>query len=85
MLEDASHALEQHPWVDASDIELSCEGGEITLRGTVSNRNEKRMAEDCVENVAGVKDVRNELRLRLSETSQSQSTEVHRGGATPPK
>jgi hypothetical protein len=36
--------------------------GEIVLRGSVPDRRTKRLAEDAIENLPGVKDVRNELR-----------------------
>ena len=38
--------------------------GIVTLTGTVENRAEKRLAEDCVEDVLGVRDIHNNLRIR---------------------
>ncbi|HET7110644.1 MAG TPA: BON domain-containing protein, partial [Gemmatimonadales bacterium] len=37
---------------------------EITLKGEVEDRRAKRRAEDCVEQLAGVRDVHNELHAR---------------------
>jgi osmotically-inducible protein OsmY len=51
-------------YVDASDIEVSVENGEVRLAGSVENRPEKRLAEDCADDVAGVRDVVNTLRIR---------------------
>lgn len=36
----------------------------MTLDGVVENRAEKRLAENCADSVAGVVDVRNNLRIR---------------------
>lgn len=37
--------------------------GEVTLSGTVADREQKRRSEDVIETVAGVKDVQNRLRV----------------------
>ncbi len=41
-------------------------GGEVTLNGTVTSREQKRRAEDLVEDLSGVKHVQNNLRVRES-------------------
>lgn len=51
-------------YVDAGDIAVSVENGEVRLTGSVDNRSEKRLAEDCADDVAGVRDVVNSLRIR---------------------
>ena len=53
-------------YVDAGDIAVAVENGEVTLTGSVENRPEKRLAEDCADNVDGVRDVVNSLRIRQS-------------------
>ncbi|MCB0408564.1 MAG: BON domain-containing protein [Bdellovibrionales bacterium] len=53
--------LEDHPDIDASDISVKVKGGVVFLAGRVDHRSTKRLAEDVVVSVAGVKDVRNEL------------------------
>lgn len=63
IIEDINEALTKHPEVDATHIEVSCENGEVTLKGTVNERQEKRRAEEIAEEVSGVKEVRNELRV----------------------
>jgi hypothetical protein len=70
ILEDANHALERHPSIDATEIEVVCQSGELILRGTVETRDEKRLAEQAVEDLAGVKDVRNELRVQSKSQQQ---------------
>ncbi|HET7604241.1 MAG TPA: BON domain-containing protein [Gemmatimonadales bacterium] len=62
--EDANDALTRDPEIDASDIQVSVSNGEITLKGEVEDRRAKRRAEDCVEQLAGVRDVHNELHAR---------------------
>ena len=60
--EDVNDRLTEDVWVDASEIEVSVEGGEVTLTGTVEDRRSKRRAEDCADAVSGVKHVQNNLR-----------------------
>ena len=62
--ERVCEALHEDHDIDASDIEVSISNGEITLMGTVDDRQTKRMAEDCVLQCAGVRDVHNQLRVR---------------------
>ncbi len=64
--EEVSEALFHDHAVDASEIEVNVYDGEVILSGTVSERRMKRLAEDCVDNIIGVKDVRNEIRIQSS-------------------
>lgn len=66
ILEDVNDRLADDPSVDASDIEVTVKDAEVTLTGHVTDRFEKRRAEDCVENVSGVTHVQNNLRIRIS-------------------
>jgi osmotically-inducible protein OsmY len=72
--EDINDRLSDDDSVDASDIEVKVEKGEVTLSGKVSDRNAKRRAEDVVEMISGVKNVEN--RIRVSEGSESESKEA---------
>jgi osmotically-inducible protein OsmY len=56
-------ALTDDDEVDATRIEVTVKGGEVTLTGAIEDRRMKRLAEDCVEAVPGVKDVHNQLRI----------------------
>ncbi len=56
--------LTLHPMVDATNIEVTAENGEVTLRGTVENHPMKRMAEDAALSVWGVKDVHNKIKIK---------------------
>src|SRR6266545_364489 len=53
--------------IDAREVEVAVEGGEVTLTGTVARRDEKRGLEDVAEDVFGVEDVHNRLRLNRGE------------------
>jgi osmotically-inducible protein OsmY len=52
--------------LDASDIEVRVEHGEVWLRGVVAGRGARRLPEDIADSVTGVRDVHNELRVRDS-------------------
>jgi osmotically-inducible protein OsmY len=49
--------------LDASEIELHVEGGEVMLAGTVDSRDAKWLAEDLVNSVTGVREVNNRLKV----------------------
>lgn len=65
--EDVNDRLSDDGNLDASDIEVDVANGEVTLSGRISNRWDKRRAEDLAEAVSGVKHVQNNLRVRESE------------------
>jgi len=52
-----------HGWVNAEDVEVQVKAGEVTLTGFVDERRDKRVIEDIVEEVLGVKDVHNQLKV----------------------
>lgn len=62
--EDVSEALYRSSEVDASEIEVSVHEGVVTLKGFTSDRYQKRMAEETIENLAGIDDVQNDIRVR---------------------
>jgi osmotically-inducible protein OsmY len=64
ILEDIHQRLTDHPEVDASEIDVQISGGEVTLSGTVDHRHAKRLAEDIAEEVRGVREVHNQLRVK---------------------
>jgi osmotically-inducible protein OsmY len=61
--EDVNDRLTWHGEVDATNIQVKVENGEVTLEGTVDDRRQKRLAEDLAEDVPGVKDIHNHLRI----------------------
>lgn len=62
--DDVSDRLADNPILDASEIDVSVSSGEITLGGSVDSRYSKRLAEDLADDVLGVKNVQNNLRVR---------------------
>ncbi len=71
--EDINDRLSDDSYIDASEIEVSVKDGEVTLSGTVNDRNAKRRAEDIAESVSGVGNVENRIRMK-QESSQYNST-----------
>jgi len=61
--EIVSEALARDGDLDASEMEVSVERGEVTLQGTAPNRWSKRLAEDLVQDLPGVREVHNRLRV----------------------
>ena len=61
--EDVCDRLTDDPYVDATNIEVAVADGEVTLSGFVDRRGDKRRAEDIADNVSGVRDVNNRLRV----------------------
>jgi hypothetical protein len=68
--EDINDRLTEDPYLDATDIEVSVMDGEVTLTGMVASREDKRRAERVAEEVSGVDDVQNNLRLRRYEGTE---------------
>jgi osmotically-inducible protein OsmY len=73
--ESVCEVLTDDHHVDASGIEVTVKNGEVVLSGTVDDRMQKRRAEDIVENLTGVRDVVNQLRIvtQVSGTESSRS------------
>jgi osmotically-inducible protein OsmY len=52
----------QRSGLDVSSVEVEVEGGEVTLSGSVEDRDARWLAEDLVESVPGVSLIHNRLR-----------------------
>jgi osmotically-inducible protein OsmY len=61
--ETVSERLEDHSYLDASDIDIEVSGGDVILTGTVDSRYAKRLAEDLAESCSGVRNVENRIRV----------------------
>ncbi|MFP2926249.1 BON domain-containing protein [Pyxidicoccus sp. 3LG] len=71
-------------WMDAEDVDVKVKDGEVTLSGTVRGRDEKRAIEDLAEEVLGVKEVVNNIRINRAEgvlRQQASQEPVQRPGA----
>jgi osmotically-inducible protein OsmY len=81
--EEVCDALTDDPHIDASNMEVTVKDGEVTLSGAVSSREEKRMAEDLVERISGVKDVTNNLRVQQPQQQQQAQGQVEKMTSPP--
>ena len=61
IFEDVCELLFLSPDVDASNIEVEVKNSCVFLKGSVTDRNSKKMAELEIENVSGLKDIQNML------------------------
>ena len=64
--EEVCESLRVHTEIDATEVEVEVKDGVVALSGTVDSRKTKRMIEDELENVSGVNDVKNDLRILAS-------------------
>lgn len=65
--EDVCSSLAMSADVDASEVEVSVKDGIVYLKGTVTDRDQKKMAELEIENISGVTDVQNSLSIKKSQ------------------
>lgn len=64
--------------IDADEVEVSVENAEVTLTGTVRERHEKWRLEEIADDIFGVEDVHNHLRLGRREDTASRVDETGR-------
>lgn len=80
--EDVCECLSRSEHVDATDIEVSVEDGCVTLSGTVESKLIKRAAEAEIENLSGVDDVRNELKVKKASGMETTQLGVSQASAS---
>jgi hypothetical protein len=74
--------LQGNGGIDAAEIDVEVDSEEVTLTGTVKDRRQKRLAEECAESVYGVRDVHNRLSVKRDEDQdQSRSSSSGYGSA----
>jgi hypothetical protein len=61
--EDINDRLTWDGQIDATEVQAEVKDGVVTLSGTVNSRQDKRWAEYIAENVSGVTDVQNNLKI----------------------
>jgi len=81
--EDINEQLTRHPDIDASDIEIDVHNGEVTLKGAVEHRSVKRQAEDVAEQVSGVRQVHNQLRVEYQHSTLQSNQPALTGSSSP--
>jgi hypothetical protein len=86
--DEVNEELTRHPEIDAGEIDIKVENGEVTLTGKVADRYQKRLAEDVAERCFGVTDVHNQLKVdqgffaKLFGTEEGREREQERGTTT---
>lgn len=60
--DDISYMLNRHPEIDASDIVIRVDKGEVILTGSVPEERMKFMAAEVIKLIHGVKSVSNQLK-----------------------
>jgi hypothetical protein len=93
--DEVNERLTAHGLIDASDVDCRVVNGEVTLTGFVDSRAAKRAAEDLAEDIYGVREVHNQIRVRshadeggVGRTSvlgltEAQLENTHSSGAPP--
>lgn len=74
--EEVNERLTDHPGIDATNVEVTVENGEVTLNGFVDSRYAKRLAENIADRCSGVVDVHNRLKIA------DRATDAHIGKAS---
>ena len=80
--DDINDRLTQHGQINASNIQVQVNNGEVTLTGNVQSRQAKRQAEDVADSVAGVQDVHNQLKISQSQQNQQGQQQTQSSGST---
>lgn len=81
ILEDVNERLCDDPIVDATEVEVRCEQGTVTLDGRVPTRWMKHRAEDIADSVSGVRDVDNRIRVAAEEPAAQGDFDTSRSTA----
>lgn len=77
--EEVCEALARHPAVDASDIEVRVKDAHVILTGTVESRLMKRRAEEALDGVWGIEDVRVELTVPRNTDASGELSRAPKG------
>lgn len=78
--DEVCELLAEHSDIDASEIDVVVKDGEVTLEGTVPDRRTKRLAEEVLDEVLGLHDVHNHLKVVSSAKSTTTNAETSTNG-----
>jgi hypothetical protein len=82
--EEVCERMADHGGLDASNIDVRVDNGDVILTGSVPDRRSKQLAEDLSDTVFGVQDVRNELKLQPNDNTPARwRDEVGHSGVYP--
>lgn len=68
--DDICERLTMRDDVDVSDVSVEVAAGVVTLTGTVADRHEKHLIEDIADDVFGVQDIDNRIRVQRRDALQ---------------
>ena len=71
IVEDINEAMTRDHDLDATNISVEAKDGEVILKGSVSDRESKRRAEEIAESCSGVQDVQNQIRIKRDDSADS--------------
>jgi hypothetical protein len=74
--EDVCELLTRHGEIDASGMEVEVHSATVILRGMADSGRTRRLAEELVEDIPGVRDVQNELRVNQRTGYDSTDSQV---------
>lgn len=63
IFEEICETFTHDSWLDATDLVVEVQDGEVILHGKVNSKFEKRLAIELVEPISGVKNVENRIRI----------------------
>ncbi len=66
--EEVCEALTHHPEIDPSELEVDVKDGIVQFTGKAESRQIKSMVEDLAENINGVTDIKNDIRILAKES-----------------
>lgn len=72
--EEINDHLTEHSYIDATEIVVTVKDGEVTLEGSVPDKDQKYYAEEVAEKVPGVSGVNNLLKIKKPQDSLLQNT-----------
>jgi osmotically-inducible protein OsmY len=76
LVDQVEDALDWEPSIDVSDVDVTVDGGVVTLRGDVGTFAEKQAVERVVLSVYGVEGIANDLKVRLAREFERSDTDV---------
>jgi predicted amino acid-binding ACT domain protein len=68
--------------INAEEVDVQVKDGQVTLAGTVENRQDKREIEDLADEVLGVKEVQNQLRVQKASSFARSDKSSNTGGSS---
>lgn len=81
--DDVNHALTESHSVDASDIEVMVQDGDVILSGTVDSRVARRNAESAIDYISGIRNIENRIHIKSEDDRERASKVSPVGNAKP--